>query len=214
MIPRALRSSIQKGYVISIIQFGSSLYRKDFRDIDLAVIIRYGCYEKFLKEVFGAHFKRFDISLIKEEEISGSGKFRFGGHGAHFLSSLANGRALYGNNPFKYFLVSPSQIRKSVLLRLYDYIEDVRRAVFKGNVQSSIKRRWPKFLKLSLYLLDADLQYFRALNLNEKELAFYLKKYRIGLRGKNLLVKHEKVWELVLKKYHIISDKIKQGGRI
>lgn len=211
MIPKALGVSIQKGYIVSIVQFVSSLYKKDFRDIDLAVIIKHGCYEKFLKEIFGSNFNSFDISLIKEEEVLGPRKFRFGGHGAHFLSALIAGKVLYGTNLFKKFFVSSSLIKKSVLLRLYDYIEDVRRAAFQDRIHENIKRRWPKFLRLSLYLLDTNLQYPYVLGLSEKELAFYLRKHKIEFGGKNLLIRYEKVWEKVLTKYHLISDKIKQG---
>jgi len=206
----SLRTAIRDGYIISIIQFGSSLRRINHYDIDLAIVVRSDCYEKFVRKIYGEKFDGFDISLIREEEVQGPKKFRFGGHGAHFLQALIEGKTLYGINPFRKFKIKDSQIKNSVILRLYDYIEDVRRAVFEGKIKKSIKRRWPKFLRLSLYLIDSGLKYSGALDLSEQEMKIYLKKHRIDIdtqpkRPKNLLITYETIWSRVLKKYKLVS---------
>jgi len=205
--------AIKNEWIISIIQFGSSLRKSNPNDIDLAIIIRNNCYEKFLESVYGEKFKGFDISLIKEEEVQGPKKFRFGSHGAHFLQSLINGKVLYGTNPFRKFKVADSQVRYSTLSRLYDYMEDVRRAVFEGEIKEPIKRHWPKFLRLSLYLLDYSLEYPWVLELDEKEVQIYLKKHRIdinprdiNIHSKDLLVAYEAIWSKVLQEYRLISQ--------
>jgi len=131
--PKMLKKAIEKGFLISIIQFGSSLRKPEYQDIDLAIVLKRNFYKKFLEIIYGEKFKGFDISLIKEEEVQGPNKFRFGGHGAHFLYSLIKGKTLYGKNPFLKFrnLKFEEQIKKSIFSRLYNYIEDVRRAVFR-----------------------------------------------------------------------------------
>ncbi|MCD6500725.1 hypothetical protein J7K42_01760 [bacterium] len=210
-LPKSLQTSIRDGYIISIIQFGSSLRRVNYHDIDLAIVVKSGCYEKFVRKIYGKNFNGFDISLIKEEEVQGAKKFRFGSHGAHFLYSLINGKVLYGINPFRKYRVTKRQIKDSIIPPLYNYIEDVRRAIFEGKIKKSIKQRWPKFLRLSLYLIDPDLKYFEALNLREHKLKIYLNKYQIKVniqpkRPENLLIAYETIWEEVLKKYKLLSS--------
>ncbi len=209
-LPQGIKKAIKKGFIISVIHFGSSLRRHQFQDIDLAVIIKRNSYKKFLETVYGEKFNGFDISLIKEEEIQGPEKFRFGGHGAHFLYSLIKGKTLYGKNPFLKFrnLKFEKQIKRSIISRLYDYIEDVRRAVFRGKINKNIRRRWAKFLRLSLYLLDNNLTYPEVLSLDKNKVNKCLRKHNIDIdtTSKNLknpqklLISYETVWERVLKK--------------
>ena len=198
-------TSIHKNHIAAIIQFGSSLRRESHRDLDVAVVVRRGLYEKFLQEPRRRRLGQLDISVIREEEVLSSRKFRFGGHGAHFLYSLIHGRTLYGTNPFKRFKVIESQIRRSVLLRLYDYIEDVRRAVVQGNIRRSIRKRWQKFLRLSLFLLDSKLHYFEALDLSDNAVYVLLKRKKIILNEKNLLLDYEILWQRVLRRYKFIK---------
>lgn len=166
-LPPALNVAIKKGYVLSIIQFGSSLRNPEYQDIDLGVVIKKACYRNFLDTIYGEDFQSFDISLIKEGEIQGPKKFRFGKHGAHFLFSLISGKILYGKNIFKKFKVSTVQIKKSVFLSLFIYMEDIRRAIFSGRINKNIKRRWPKFLRLCLYLLNSKLKYPNVLGMTD-----------------------------------------------
>lgn len=151
-ISKILNNLIETGCVISIIQFGSSIRKNKYKDIDLAVIVKQNYYSEFIKKIYGKSFTGFDISAIKEEEIKKPNKFKFGNHGAHFAYSLKNGKVLYGENFFSKFLINEKQIKNSILTRLYDYMYDVRKSVFKNKTQKSIKERWPKFLRLSLYL--------------------------------------------------------------
>lgn len=210
--PKILKKAIRKGYIISIIQFGSSLWNPKRQDIDLAIVLKRGCYKNFLKIVYGEKLQDFDISLIKEKEVQGPEKFRFGGHGAHFLFSLIQGKTLYGRNPFRRFKVSESQVKRSITWRLFDYIEEVRRALFRGKINKNIERRWPKFLRLSLYLLNSKLKYPDVLNLNKDETKKYLRKYHIDIditsknlkNPKNLLIAYETIWRKVLRKRRLI----------
>lgn len=208
LIPDSLSAAIRNDYLVSIIQFGSSMRRKNYRDIDLAIVLRRGCYERFIKSVYGKRFDGFDVSLIKEEEVQGPKKFQFGGHGSHFLYSLIRGKVLYGINPFRRFKVTNSQIKESAVSRMYDYIEDVRRTIFCGKVKKSIKSRWPKFLRLSLYLLDSDLKYPQVLDMKNREVKKYLKRHKLTISTwpKNILVAYEIIWSMVLKKRKRISS--------
>lgn len=208
-LPKPLKEAIKDGYVISIIHFGSSLCENDYyNDIDLAVVVRSKYYENFIEKVYGENFDNFDISLIREGEVQGPERFRFGGHGAHFLKSLIEGKVIYGINPFNKFRVTKLQIRNSVTSRLYDYIEDVRRTIFLGKIKRSVEKRWLKFLKLSIFLIDSDLKYSQVLRLNEEQLKIYLKKHQInvGTRPNNLLIAYERVWNKVLNKCKLIPS--------
>jgi len=166
--PKILNDLINLDYIISIIQFGSSVRKNTYKDIDIAVIIKQSCYEKFIKQIYGKKFIGFDISIIKEKEIRKPKKFRFGNHGAHFAYSLKKGKTLYGINPFSKLLINKKQIQNSIITRLYDYMYDVRKTIFKSAIQKSIKERWPKFLRLSLYLLDSNLKYPEVLDITKK----------------------------------------------
>lgn len=206
-IPKPLKKAIKNGYVISMIQFGSSLRKLNYKDIDLAVIVKKGFYKKFLEMVYGNKFSKFDISLIKEEEVQNSKKFRFGKHGAHFLFSLIEWKIIYGKNPFKKFTVSKSQIEKSILLSLFYYMEDARRVIFKSKLNKNIKKRWPKFVKLCLYLLDDNLEYPKVLDLDNDTIKKY---YKINInldskKAKELLTSYEIIWQKVLAKRRLIK---------
>lgn len=192
---------IQKGLISSIIQFGSSLRTETYDDIDLAVVVRRGRYANFLRETYGKTFPGLDISIIREEEVVGPRKFRFGGHGAHFLYSLIHGKILYGENPFRQFRVNKSQIESSILLRLYNYMEDVRRSVVRRKIKSSIKKRWPKFIRLTLYLLDSNLKYPEVLELPDSKIPPLLRKHKIILNKKGILLNYELLWQRVLNKF-------------
>lgn len=203
-ISKIINNLIETGCVISIIQFGSSIRKNKYKDIDLAVIVKQNYYSEFIKKIYGKSFTGFDISAIREEEIKKHNKFKFGNHGAHFAYSLKNGKVLYGDNLFSKFLINDKQIRNSILTRLYDYMYDVRKSVFKNEIQKSIKERWPKFLRLSLYLLDSNLKYPEILDLTENELSPYLKEHKLSLPKNNLILAHEIIWEKVLIKNKII----------
>lgn len=81
---------------------------------------------------------------------------------------------------------------------------DVRKTIFKGEIQKSIKERWSKFLRLSLYLLDSNLKYPQVLDMTKNDLIPYLKKHKLVLPKNNLILAHEIIWEKVLIKNKII----------
>jgi len=84
---------------------------------------------------------------------------------------------------------------------------DVRKAVMQGTISKNIRKRWPKFIRLSLYLIDPRLKYPDVLHISDKKLSQYLRKNQIDLaKGKNgkLLINYERVWEKVLLKNNII----------
>jgi hypothetical protein len=198
-IPRSLKRPLKRGYILSIVQFGSSLRSSRPRDIDLAVVVKKGCYGAFLKSV-GRTEKNLDIALIKEEETNDLQNFRWGNHGAHMVRSMGLGKALYGKNIFQHVPVSRRQLVDSIRSRLYGYIEEVRRAAFTTRVDPEIRRRWPKFLRLALFLIDADLSYPAVLGLTDAEVRTILKKHRIPLNTRDIRIGHETLWEQVLKK--------------
>lgn len=68
-LPKTITDLIETGYIISIIQFGLSVRKKKYKDIDLAVIIRQNYYLEFIKKIYRKSFTSFDISATKEEEI-------------------------------------------------------------------------------------------------------------------------------------------------
>lgn len=210
-LPLSLKNSIKKGLVSSVIQFGSSLRGPNYKDIDLGIILKKGCYEEFSDTVYRTNFQNFDISLIEEEEIQNTKKFRFGKHGLHFLFSLINGKTLFGKNPFKKLKVSESEIKKSIFLSLFIYIEDTRRAIFLNVIDIKIKKRWPKFLRLCLYLLNDELKYPNVLRMTDNRVKSYLKQYNFNIdlasknfkTSKNWLIAYDTIWNEVLKQVKI-----------
>jgi len=203
-LPACLQDAIDLGYVVGVIQFGSSLRKEAFRDIDLAVILRRNSYARFLRKVYGKKFLGLDISLIREEELRRPKQFRFGSHGLHFAKALQQGKLLYGTNPFSELRISEKEIKRSIILRLYDYMYDVRRAVFAGRIQASIIKRWPKFVRLALYLLNPSLEYPAVLHLKDDTVVRLLMREELRLPARNLLLAHEMLWEKVLQKYDLI----------
>ena len=198
-----LQTLIKTNYVLSIIQFGSSIRRKTDNDIDLAIILKGETYNKLFKKLGKFNIEGFDISVIKEEELKNLKQFKFGSHGLHFAKSLKNGKILYGPNPFLKINLNRFEIKKSIINRLYDYIYNVRKEFFSKNINISIKQRWPKFLRLCLYLINDNLIYPDVLDLNTKQVNKFLKQNGIRL-PKNLLLAYETIWEKVLKKEQII----------
>ena len=198
-----LKEIIATNCVLSIIQFGSSIRHKTDSDIDLAIILKKGVFNNFFGKFSNRSLKEFDISAIKAEEIENLKKFKFGNHGLHFAESLRIGKVLYGTNPFLKIRPNRTEIEQSITNRLYDYIYDVRKAIFSKRINSNISKRWPKFLRLCLYLLNSNLKYPDVLDLNTKKINKILKQNKISL-PKNLLLAHEVLWEKVLKKEKII----------
>src|SRR3989339_338227 len=75
-LPKAIKKALKEGYVMSIIQFGSSLRKSIYQDIDLAIVLKNGCYDDFLEtnlkypdildwdnNQIGKYLKKYNIDL-------------------------------------------------------------------------------------------------------------------------------------------------------
>lgn len=189
-----VRGLIDPEQVRSVIQFGSSLYADDYADIDIAVIVLDDEFESFVRQVQPGRWDGFDVSLMREQEVFPLERFQFGGHGAHFARSLQMGRALIGDNPFLGVRLSAADIRSSVLARLHDYMYDVRKAVFQSTLERSIRERWPKFVRLCLYLIDESLRYPEVLRMPDGDVGLRLSGMGVSADPEDLLAAYENVW--------------------
>lgn len=197
--PQTLKS------VLSIVQFGSSLYSENPGDIDLCVVTKKGCFFDLLAEKsFTQIPPNIDISLLKEEELKGTDFFRFGSHGVHLLVSLREGKAICGENIFLE-LSPPSEkaVKESILDRLYDYLYEVRKLeTLKDMDNSTVLKRWPKFNRLALFLLDTtgELTFPAVLSISKSELEKRLSEYGLQYQDEFTAVGFEHIWETILAK--------------
>ena len=149
-----------KGYLIGVIQFGSSIRSEKFNDIDIALIVKENKFENLIQNeskrllILGDNY---DISLILESEIEEN--FYFGNHGVHLAESLKEGTVLLGSNPFSSYNFNQDSIRKSVFSRLKDYIYMLRKSYFDKTISFDKDIRSEKFFKLALFLLDKNTNY-------------------------------------------------------
>jgi len=191
--------------ILSIVQFGSSLYSENPGDIDLCVVTKKGCFFDLLAEKsFTQVSSNIDISLLKEEELKGTDFFRFGSHGVHLLVSLREGKAIYGENIFLE-LSAPSEraVKESILDRLYDYLYEVRKLeTLKDKDISATLKRWPKFNRLALFLLDTtgELTFPAVLSISESEIEKRFSKYGLQYQDEFTVVGFEHIWETILAK--------------
>ena len=166
IIPRTLLRAHKQGIVLSVILFGSSLYSPDPKDVDLAIVIARGRFEDFLKSITDNHMlEKYDISLIKKEEIDRRKKFYFGSHGQYLVESFRKGIVLVGENPFKNY--PPTKIRDiklSVFVRMREYAYILRKGYFDKNAENKFYSRYNKILKLSALLLTDDYVFPEVLN--------------------------------------------------
>lgn len=155
-VPEAIEAAFDRGLLVGVVQFGSSLYAAEPNDIDLAVVTRAGAFDEALAALRSERLSpRFDISLIQEEEVAAE-PFRFGSHGPHLVLSLKEGRALLGTNPFAALRdPSPDEVLASVRDRLGDYIYAVRKSYFSPNASDTegIRRRYGKIIRLATLFL-------------------------------------------------------------
>lgn len=155
MLPDIFAKAYRQGLLLAVIQFGSSLYSSGAQDIDIAVITSQGNFDNFLKLVAeDKSARRYDISLIKSEEIGSYKKFYFGSHGQHLIESLRNGLALIGQNPFVgYPLTKAEDVKSSVFERMKEYIYVLRKGYFDESYEHKFLSRYDKIIKLSALLL-------------------------------------------------------------
>lgn len=191
--------------ILSIVQFGSSLYSGKPGDIDLCVVTKRGRFFDLLAdESFAQISSNIDISLLKEEELRISDFFRFGSHGVHLLVSLREGRAIHGDNIFLEF-PAPSErmVKQSILDRLYDYLYEVRKLeTSKDKDDSTALKRWSKFNRLALFLLDTtkELTFPGVLSISESELGRRLSEYGLQYQDEFTAIGFEHIWETILAK--------------
>ncbi|MEK7564613.1 MAG: hypothetical protein AAB394_02610 [Patescibacteria group bacterium] len=197
-IPNSIIKCYEKGLIIGIVQFGSSLYSKKANDIDLAIVIKKDCYVKFVKHIIKKEFKNFDISLIREEEITNWNKFRFGNHGLYLIPVLKSGIVLFGVNSF---LTAPDfdqkSIKESIFPRLADYIYNLRKSIFKEGFLINVKKRWPKFLRLALLYIDKNLKFPDVMKLRNSEIDVLLRKNNLEINSKDLVNAYEILWQKI-----------------
>lgn len=191
--------------ILSIVQFGSSLYSEEPGDIDLCVVTKKGYFFDLLAEKsFTLISPNIDISLLREEELRESDFFRFGSHGIHLLVSLREGKAIHGENIFLE-LHAPSEkaVKESILDRLYDYLYEVRKLETLNDMDNlTILKRWPKFNRLALFLLDTtgELTFPAVLSISKSELEKRLSEYGLQYRDEFTAVGFEHIWETILAK--------------
>ena len=185
-------------------QFGSSLHTDNPGDIDLCVITKKGTFFDFLAgKPFMLIPKNIDISLVREEEIGDSNQFRFGSHGIHLLCSLQDGTALYGENVFLKMPIPPVKlVRASIFDRLYDYLYEVRKLEIsrKKEVEHSLKKRWSKFQRLALFLLDTkgEITFPSVLTVSDSTVKEQFERYGLQYQREFTIIGFEHVWETIL----------------
>lgn len=156
---REILDSLPYEDISSVLRFGSSLYKDVPGDIDLCIVTKKDHFFLLIgKDPFKDKGVEIDITLVREEEISASKDFKFGSHGVHLIPAFKKAEILYGDNPFLK-IPDPSvlEIKDSILDRLFDYHYEVRKLITSALTSRNIEifeKRWGKFLRLALWLLD------------------------------------------------------------
>jgi len=201
--PKTFLSQKSLGEILSVVQFGSSVHTSDPGDIDLCIVTKNGAFFEFLTgEPFALVPKNIDISLVREEEVGSTSSFRFGSHGVHLLCSLQDGVALYGENIFlKMSVPSTLLVKASILDRLYDYLYEVRKLeTSRKEVEYGLKKRWSKFQRLALFLLDtrSEITFPAVLRIPDSMVEEQFKKYGLQYQREFTTVGFEYIWETIL----------------
>lgn len=153
--PNIFEDLYKKGIISSIVQFGSSVYHKEYGDIDLLIIVKRERLLDFslsMKDVFLPD--QYDISLVVEDEIDPTKKFFFGSHGCYLVESFRSGITLKGENPFSHFPIqSQEDIAQAIYLRMHEYVYTLRKSYFDEIWNKKFYSRYNKIIKLSAYLL-------------------------------------------------------------
>lgn len=167
-IPNILVQAYGQHLISSVIIFGSSLYSSEPKDMDIAIVSKYGCFDDLITLIVEDNsLSKYDISLIKEEEIDYNKKFYFGGHGQYLVESLRRGLVLLGDNVFKdYPAVSERDLKFSIFERMKEYIYVLRKSYFDKSYENKLYSRYNKILKLSVFLLTNEYSYPDLLSLN------------------------------------------------
>lgn len=201
--PKIFLSQESLREILSIVQFGSSIHTSNPGDIDLCIVTKNGAFFEFLAgEPFALVPKNIDISLMREEEIKDTSSFRFGSHGVHLLCSLQDGVALYGENIFlKMPVPTTALVKASILDRLYDYLYEVRKLeTSRKKVEYGLKKRWAKFQRLALFLLDTrgEITFPAVLIIQDSVVEEQFKKFGLQYQHEFTTVGFEHIWETIL----------------
>lgn len=203
--PNTFLSSRTLESILTIVQFGSSLYLESPGDVDLCIVTKKGSFFNLLAgKLFTQMPSNIDVSLLREEELGSSDSFRFGSHGVHLLVSLREGRAIYGKNIFLTLPVpSEVKVKVSIMDRLYDYLYEVRKLETTKDQNDSITfKRWPKFQRLALFLLDTkgEMAFPAVLSISNSAVEKHLRKYGLQYKNEFTPVSFEHIWEMILAK--------------
>lgn len=201
--PKTFLSQKSLGEILSIVQFGSSIHTPNPGDIDLCIVTKSGAFFEFLAgKPFALVPENIDISLVREEEVGSTSSFRFGSHGIHLLRPLQDGVVLYGENFFlKMPIPTTAQVKASILDRLYDYLYEVRKLeTSRKEVEYGLKKRWPKFQRLALFLLDTrgEITFPEVLIIQDSVVEERFKKYGLQYQREFTTIGFEHIWETIL----------------
>lgn len=155
-LPDKINILYSEGFLVGVIQFGSSVFKEHPGDIDLALVLKPEKLNEFITRVnqLGHLDDVYDISLILSEETSNKNNFNFGGHGSYLIESFRKGKTLIGKNPFLGFpLVPIEKIKNDIVERMREYMYIVRKSYFTDKVAQKLESRYEKSLKLFYYLL-------------------------------------------------------------
>jgi len=154
-VPTILEQAYRDGLLYGVILFGSSIYKSDPKDIDLAIITSTGNFDNFIELLStGNSLSAYDISLIKQEEIDSDKGFYFGGHGQYLVESLRQGIILLGENPFINFpKTKVFDIKKSIVDRMREYIYVLRKSYFDKQAERKFISRYDKIVALSAFFV-------------------------------------------------------------
>ncbi len=125
VLPKIFFDLFKKDIILGVIQFGSSVIKKNPNDIDLAVIVKKGKLHKFIENTKNTKPLKiiYDISLILEEELEDIDNFNFGVHGSYLIESFRFGKTLIGKNPFLIFpKTDEKKIKNDIFERMKEYI--------------------------------------------------------------------------------------------
>ncbi|MBU1104895.1 hypothetical protein L6255_00215 [Candidatus Parcubacteria bacterium] len=203
VLPKSLLECWNKGVILCVVQFGSSLYPKTPNDLDIAIVTKKGKFWQFLDTIKSDDFSKIDVSLIREEEIGDWKNFKFGSYGVHHvLLAIKCGKALIGENVFKNFpYPNKEKVRESVKERMEGYVYIARKSMFTKELRKEVRERWEKFLVLSLYLLSDKFELTDVFKLSEAEATKLLEEKGINFSGKDIIKSYEILWEKISQSY-------------
>lgn len=202
-LPDILYLAYTQNLIKCVILFGSYINNPNPKDIDLAIVTTHNNFYNFINMIqYNKQLRKYDISLIKEEEINHHKNFYFGGHGIYLVESLRNGITLIGNNQFiDYPKIYPNEIRKSIFERMKEYIYVLRKSYFNKTAEKKFYSRYEKMLKLSVFLLTNNYTFPEVLNITKKDIKISLQKNGFILERGNKKENIENIWIKINKQY-------------